>query len=351
MLILHLQDIFKFSNSKHESVIADISCSKHTHTNLVVECIEGKDLRTKNPNKKSNSFVIIYLESDPLKRAETSTQLNSCNPTWGEETIIPVAVDFENETLIVEVWECLEPLTDSLKRMPKSNHIKTMAQQMKRKVVSGDGKNRLIGKSSVALKSVAYQGLVLWLNLEKKGKEKSQGTIKLRLDFCGVKSRDVAAKEYSYLLKQMVEYDLENSKITPYWWCGKFSSYADDILREYTAQSPLTQFDILLMQYFVFGIAHNQYSLSFSLFDGLLNKILPVVKGGNLSSDEIQLFWNATKNILPSCLNFMYKIHIQTPLITSDTVRRLREVVQILSKISQLDGLEEFELFPEQIYS
>lgn len=351
MLLLHMQDIFKFSNSKHESAKANLTCSEHTHTNLVIQCIEGKDLRTKEPKGECNSFVILYLESEQHKRAETSIFPNTCSPVWSEETTIPVAVNFENETLIVEVWECLEPLTSSLKRLTKSNHIKSMAQQMKRIVLSGDGKNRLIGKSSVALKSVPDHGLVLWLNLEKKGKEKIQGTIKIRLDFCGVKSRELAAQEYRFLLKQILEYDLEKSKITPFWWCGKFSSYADELLREYTAQCPLTQLDISLIEYSVYGIAHHKYSLSFALFDGLLNKIIPVIKSGTLSSDEMHLFWNATKNILPSCFYYLHRIHIQTPLITSDTVKRLREVVGILSKIMKLDGLEDFDLFPEQIYS
>lgn len=349
MLVMHLQEIFGFSNKKHENIQQEMKCFEQTHTNLLVECIEGKELQSKDPKGQCNSFIILYLESDQLRRGETKLQLNTCNPVWAEETTIPVSINLENERLIIEVWECFTG--NSLKRMINPNNIKSMAHQMRRKVVSGNGSNRLIGKSSVALKSVPDHGLVLWLNLEKKAKDKSQGMIKIRLDFCGSKPRDLAAREFRFLHKQMIEYDLEKSQIMPYWWNGRFSSYADDILREYTAQCPLTQVDVSLIEYSVYGIAHYQYLLSFSLFDGLLNKIMKLVTSGTLSSHEMILFWSATRNVLPSCFNFLRKMHNQTPLVNTDNVKKLREVLGILTKVKDISPIEDFDLFPTKVYS
>lgn len=67
--------------------------------------------------------------------------------------------------------------------------------------------------------------MVMWLGLDKKGKTKQQGTIRLRLSFSAEKNSQVAVQEHKHLLRILLLHELETSKVAPYWWSGECQQY------------------------------------------------------------------------------------------------------------------------------
>jgi hypothetical protein len=69
------------------------------------------------------------------------------------------------------------------------------------------------------LQNIPASGQTLWCTLEKKGKAKKQGDVKIRLSFSSEKNSQVASQEHRHLLRLMLLHELENSKV-----CSPFSS-------------------------------------------------------------------------------------------------------------------------------
>jgi hypothetical protein len=66
---------------------------------------------------------------------------------------------------------------------------------------------------NVLLQNIPASGQTLWCTLEKKGKAKKQGDVKIRLSFSSEKNSQVASQEHRHLLRLMLLHELENSKV------------------------------------------------------------------------------------------------------------------------------------------
>lgn len=169
------------------------------------------------------------------------------------------------------------------------------------------------------------------------------------MSFSSEKNNKVAAQEHRHLLRILLMHELETSKVAPYWWNGKFSTQGEAVLTQHSAQSGLTQNDCALAEWSVFSNVHQDHPLSFLLFITILDKIIPILQILPNYDDEIRLFWDGAKKLLPSCFSFIRKLRKKTSG-DKHCVKMLNEVLDILSKISMLEIPEEFDLFPKQIY-
>lgn len=190
----------------------------------------------------------------------------------------------------------------------------------------------------------------MWYNLEKKNKIKTQGVIKIRMNFSSEKNDQVAIQEHRHLLKLLLVHELEESKCAQYWWSGKFSHAAEKILEQHAAQSGLTPTDVAFARWSIFTEIHLKHHLSFTLFDNLIEKLVrPVQTRGFAHEEELNLFWEATKRILPSCFSVVRKLR-KTVAGDKSSLKTLWEALDIISKIASLDLPEGTNLFPETSY-
>lgn len=190
----------------------------------------------------------------------------------------------------------------------------------------------------------------MWYSLDKKGKTKRTGLVKVRINFSSEKNRQVAIQEHRHLLKILLLHELETSKVAPYWWAGKFSSQGDTILTQHAAQSGLTQSDIALARWSVFCEVHCEHPLAFSLLDGILEKIVRTIQSPGTGKEEIRLFWESTKKLLPSCFNSIRKIRKNAASGEKNAIRTLTDVLSIISKVAMIEPPEGFDLFPSNLY-
>lgn len=215
---------------------------------------------------------------------------------------------------------------------------------------SGKHDNEFVGCAKVPLKTIPAQGLSMWYNLDKKGKTRTQGTIKVRLNFSSEKNDQVASKEHRHLLKILLYHELESSKVAHHWWSGKFSSMADTIITQHQAQSGLTEIDVAFAQWSVFSEVHQQHPLAFELFENILNVLVKPIQTGNVSHvEELNVFWESTKRLLPSCFGIVRKLRKKVSG-DANSLRNLTRALNIISKISTLEPPESTDLFPEHYY-
>lgn len=135
-----------------------------------------------------------------------------------------------------------------------------------------------------------------------------------------------------------------------YWWSGKFSSMADTIISQHQAQSGLTEIDISFAQWSVFTEVHHQHPLSFELFEKILEVLVRPIQTGNVNhAEELVVFWESTKRLLPSCFGIVRKLR-KTLAGDANSVRNLAKALNIIAKISSLEIPESVNLFPPQYY-
>ncbi|XP_059619903.1 protein unc-13 homolog 4B isoform X1 [Phlebotomus argentipes] len=353
-LFSYIQDAFKISDSRHEELLEAAKTKEAPEIRLNVEVIEAKDLVPKDPNGLSDPFVTMYLAAVPTHRYNTSVKPETLNPHWEEHFSLPISDDANENILVVEVWDFdpAETVREKMNKIFDVKGVRGLRKLMKEIAVtasSGKHDNELIGKANIPLKSIPASGLVLWYNLDKKNRLKSRGLIKVRLSFSSEKNNKVAAQEHRHLLRILLLHELETSKVAPYWWSGKFTDKGESILTQHTAQSGLTQTDVSLVEWSVYAGIHTEHPLAFSLFDKLLDKVIRPIQTESVSSDEIKLFWDATKKLLPSCFAIIRKLRKKTAG-DKNCVKTLIDVLNILAKIAMLEPPEGTDLFPVQQY-
>lgn len=97
-----------------------------------------------------------------------------------------------------------------------------------------------------------------------------------------------------------------------YWWCGNFSPQANQLLTQHIAQSGLTQTEVALCSYSVYAGIHQRHPLSFALFSKLLDQLLKPLQTEIVPEEDMKLFWDATRKLLPSCFSIIRKIRKKT---------------------------------------
>lgn len=189
----------------------------------------------------------------------------------------------------------------------------------------------------------------MWFSLDKKHKVKRQGLIKVRLTFSAEKNNKVAAQEHKHLLRILLMHELDTSKVAPYWWSGKFSAQGESVITQHSAQSALTPIDCALAQWSVYTAIHNDHPLAFSLFDTILDQLIRPVQTFGLSEEDIKLFWDGVKKLLPSCFSIIRKIRKKTSG-DKNALKLITEVLTVLSKIAMIEPPAGTDLFPKSIY-
>lgn len=267
----------------------------------------------------------------------------------------PISENPNDETLVIEVWD-FDPAETIGEKMNKFFEVKgakgfrKLMKEIAQTASSGKHDNEFVGSAKVPLKTIPAAGLTMWYSLEKKGKAKTQGTIKVRLNFGSEKNDQVASQEHRHLLKIMLYHELESSQVAHYWWSGKFNYLAEFIITQHQAQSGLTEVDVAFAQWAVFTEIHQNHPLAFELFERILDVLIRSIQTKNVSHDEeLSIFWDSTKRILPSCFGVVRKLRKKIAG-DSNALKHLTKALSIISKVALLETPDNFELFPEQLY-
>lgn len=267
----------------------------------------------------------------------------------------PISENPNDETLVLEVWDfdAAETIGEKMNKFFDVKGAKGFRKLMKEiasTASSGKHDNEFVGCAKVPLKTIPAAGLSMWYNLDKKGKTRTQGTIKVRLNFSSEKNDQVASQEHRHLLKILLYHELESSKVAHHWWSGKFSHMAETIITQHQAQSGLTDVDVAFAQWAVFCEVHQQHPLSFELFEKIIDVLIRPIQTKNVSHDEeLSIFWESTKRLLPSCFGIVRKLRKK---IAGDAnaLKHLTKALSIISKVALLEPPESTDLFPEQYY-
>nr|XP_049462903.1 protein unc-13 homolog 4B isoform X2 [Anopheles coluzzii] len=354
VLFPYIQEAFKMSDEKHNEILQIARDKEAPQLRLNVEIVEAKDLEPKDSNGLSDPFVTMYIASNPNHRYNTSVKAGTLNPVWEEHFSLPIAEDANDANLIVEVWD-FDPAETVKEKMNKLFEVKgvrglrKLMKEIAQTASTGKHDNELIGRTSIPLKSIPASGMLMWYNLDKKNKLRRQGTIRIRLNFSSEKNSQVAAQEHRHLLRILLLHELESSKVTPYWWSGKFTIQGEAVLTQHSAQSGLSSTTEAFIQWSVFAAIHQDHPLSFVLFDTLLEKLVRPIQTLAVSEEEQKSFWEATKKLLPSCFSAVRKLRKKN---TGDKLllKTLNSVLNIIAKVALLEPPEGTDLFPVQMY-
>lgn len=192
-------------------------------------------------------------------------------------------------------------------------------------------------------------GTTTWFELGKGSKTKSRGSILVNLTLSAEKNKHVAIQEHRHLLKLLLMHELETSQVANYWWCGKFSPKAETIRSQHAVQSGLSTFDCALSQWSVYASIHEEHPLSFNLFNSILNIIIPHLKCMQTNCEDMKLFWDGAKRILPSCFSIIRKLRAKN-VSDKHVVKTLIEVLDIVASIKTFELPEDVDIFPSNVY-
>lgn len=106
----------------------------------------------------------------------------------------------------------------------------------------------------------------------------------------------------------------------------------------------------MLAQWVVYTAIHTNHPLSFSLFVNVLEKIIkPYQTNSTFCDEDVKLFWEGAKKLLPSCFNVVRKMRRKTSN-EKTVIKQLTDVLKIIRTLSALDVPSNVELFPESSY-
>lgn len=141
--------------------------------------------------------------------------------------------------------------------------------------------------------------------------------------------------------------------MAPYWWCGNFSAQAEQLITQHAAQSGLNPLEQALCQYTVYTSIHANHPLSYTLISTLLDKLIRPLQASTppqFCDEEIKVFWEATKKLLPPIFTTIRKIRKKTSGGDKNVLKQIIEVLRIVAKLSLLEPPEKTNLFPSELY-
>lgn len=160
-------------------------------------------------------------------------------------TYRPISDNPNEETLVIEVWDFdpAETIGEKMNKFFEVRGAKGFRKLMKEIAVTasaGKHDNEFVGCAKVPLKTIpAGNGLVMWYNLDKKGKTRTQGTIKVKLNFSSEKNDQVASQEHRNLLKILLYHELVSESYVlvgdskyPFFILGKLESGSLLVVRQ-----------------------------------------------------------------------------------------------------------------------
>lgn len=103
-------------------------------------------------------------------------------------------------------------------------------------------------------------------------------------------------------------------------------------------------------QYCVYACIHQNHALNLALFATILEKLLKSLQKGAISEEDVKLFWDASKKLLPSCFSIIRKIRKKSTN-EKTVLKQVREVLKILNCLSTLEPPAGFDLFPATLFS
>ncbi|KAJ9587180.1 hypothetical protein L9F63_019299, partial [Diploptera punctata] len=264
-LFNYLQQSFKLDDEKHNHLLEMARQKEAPNILLNVEVIEARELKPKDANGLSDPFCTLFLSSAVAHRFNTSVKQATLSPTWEEHFSLPVENPSE-DVLCVEVWDFdpAETVREKMMKIGEVKGVRGLRKLMKEIAVTastGKHDNELVGCTSLPLKNIPASGQTFWCSLEKKGKAKKQGDLKLRITFSSEKNSQVAFQEHRHLIRLMLLHELENAKVAPYRWNGKFSQSAETILMQHLVQCGLSPLSVALSQWLEFSIKPIQNGL------------------------------------------------------------------------------------------
>ena len=174
-------------------------------------------------------------------------------------------------------------------------------------------------------------GHVNWYTLEKKGKSKRRGVLRLRMSFSSEHNSQVAFQEHRHLVRLLLLHELETGKLERYGWKGAWSACGSLVLNQHAAQRGMKREHIVLARWCELATVHQEFPLNFEVFRELAQELHSCVKSAMYSDEETRLFWEATGKVLHSGLNALRKIRrlsIEKEEVMSQLAAILRLVVQ-----------------------
>jgi len=198
--------------------------------------------------------------------------------------------------------------------------------------------------------------MLVWRQLNKKSKSKSQGQVHLRLALSALKNVQVATQEHRQLLKILLKQDIEDKQPLPYKWSGDFVELAEMVLTQHRAQTGLDENHVQLARWAEFCAFHAEHPINFQLIGRTLEKVAKVVQSGGYDDEEvrknyliayfiqrvffvlhykfncklyfqIKIFWEAARKLMPSCLSCIKKIRRLMPT-DKDTLTQLEALLR-----------------------
>lgn len=125
---------------------------------------------------------------------------------------------------------------------------------------------------------------------------------------------------------------------------------AETIIKQHQAQSGLTDVDVAFAQWAVFSEVHQQHPLSFELFEKIIGNLIRPIQTDRVNhQEEISIFWESTKRLLPSCFGIVRKLRKKVAG-DANSLRNLTKALGIIAQVALLEPPESTDLFPEQYY-
>ncbi|KAH8410713.1 hypothetical protein KR215_009957 [Drosophila sulfurigaster] len=348
------QEVFKMSNSTHNEILEIAKNKEPPKIRLNVEIIKAENLLPKDSNGLSDPFVTLFLESNSSHRYNSSVKTATLNPIWEEHFSLPISEGHREEALIIEIWDfdAAETFKEKFNKILDVRGVRGLSRLMKEIAVtasSGKHDNELIGRTVVTLKSIPISGLTHWYNLEKGTKTKSRGSVFVSVALSAEKNKNVAIQEHKHLLKLLLIHELDTSQVANYWWNGKFSSMAEAIRTQHAVQSGLSPYDCAVSQWHAYSTVHETHKLSFTLFNSILDILVPTINCLQNDSEDVKIFWDGAKRILPSCFSVLRKLRLKN-IGDNKILKALSDVLDILAKIKTFEIPPEIEIFPSTVY-
>uniref|UniRef100_A0A336MVR9 CSON006964 protein n=1 Tax=Culicoides sonorensis TaxID=179676 RepID=A0A336MVR9_CULSO len=333
----YLKDIFDYSTVTHNKILGQVRELPKPKRICDLTVIEAIDVHLDETTADKPPRLFVTADFDEADDEIQYTQISN-KMVWNETLSLIFDEATMNDCLVVRIWNNYARNEDRFygqKLLDRILYKPTSSESSVDEIVkAGKRSSYIIGKAVIPMKAITPSIPFTWQLIDKKDPRLRKSVIKLKVDYTLHQNEHFypdASVEYSVIYEKLLRYELKESKVSGFWWDGKFTKLGQSLLDHYCQNKKLSRSTTRLAQWQVICQIQSSHPLAFSLFDHIIDDLSTFIRNGAYKEKQLSVFWDATVKFLEHSVVYLKNFNFDNEKRTINLLKTIQKISSIVS--------------------
>uniref|UniRef100_A0A336MVE7 CSON007876 protein n=1 Tax=Culicoides sonorensis TaxID=179676 RepID=A0A336MVE7_CULSO len=321
--LCNLRDIFDYDNAVNNKILEKIRNLPKPTRICDVTVFEAKNMKSEGTQ---GYFVTVKFKSvdDEIQLTQISDKM-----VWNETLSLILDEATMNDRLVVKIRK----VNGSVKKKIVGRVTATSNSTNDSIEAAAKQSSYVIGKAVIPMKDITLSFPFEWPIIGRKIFCFHQSFVKLKVNYTIHENKHFysdSSIEYSVIYEKLLRYELRESRVTAFWWNGKFTT-GQNLLDYYCESRKLPKSISRLAQWQVICQIQSSHPLAFSLFHHIIDDLSTFIRTEAYTETELSVFWDATVKFLEHSVMYLKNFNFDNEKLAIDLLKTLQKISSVIS--------------------